>query len=61
MILFLRDKLNELGLKETYIKSYDINTTNFNEDVHDLTNLELSKENLISGDDQYIWVYKIKN
>lgn len=54
LTLFLRDKLNELDLKETHIKSYDINTTSFDGNVHDLTNLELSKENLFSGDNQYI-------
>jgi len=37
--LFLRDKLNEIGLNETIIRSYDINDTQF-----DIVNLELHKE-----------------
>lgn len=54
LTLFLKDKLNEIGLKETYILSYDINTTNFDSTVHDLTNLELSKENLFGGGNDFI-------
>lgn len=54
LTLFLRDKLNEIGLKETYILSYDVNTTNFDSNIYDLTNLELSKENLFSGGNEYI-------
>lgn len=54
LTLFLRDKLNEIGLKETYILSYDVNTTNFDSNVHDLTNLELSKENLFGGGNEFI-------
>jgi predicted O-methyltransferase YrrM len=54
LTLFLRDKLNEIGLRETYIKSYDVNTTSFDNNVHDLTNLELSKENLFGGGNEFI-------
>ena len=54
LTLFLRDKLNELGLKDTYLKSYDVNTTTFDGNLHDLTNLELSKENLFGGGNEFI-------
>lgn len=54
LTLFLRNTLNELGLNETYIKSYDINTTSFNDKTHNLTNLELSKENLFGGGNDFI-------
>jgi tRNA A58 N-methylase Trm61 len=54
LTLFLRDTLNELGLKETYIKSYDVNNTTFDSNVHDLTNLELSKENLFGGGNEFV-------
>lgn len=54
LTLFLRDKLNELGLKETFLKSYDVNTTTFDSNIHDLTNLELSKENLFCGTNQFV-------
>ena len=54
LTLFLRDKLNELGLNDTYIKSYDVNNTNFDANIHDLTNLELSKENLFGGGNEFI-------
>lgn len=45
LILFLRDKLNEIGLEDTLIKSFDINHTYF-----DLPNLEFIKENLFIDD-----------
>lgn len=54
LTLFLRDKLNELGLRETHIKSYDINSTIFDPNIHDLNNLELSKENLFVGGNEFI-------
>ena len=54
LTLFLQDKLNEIGLKETYILSYDVNTTNFDSNIYDLTNLELSKENLFGGGNEFI-------
>lgn len=54
LTLFLRDTLNELGLRETYLKSYDVNNTTFDSNVHDLTNLELSKENLFGGGNEFV-------
>lgn len=54
LTLFLRNKLNELGLKDTYLKSYDVNNTTFDANLHDLTNLELSKENLFGGGNEFI-------
>jgi tRNA A58 N-methylase Trm61 len=54
LTLFLRDKLNELGLKETFIKSFDVNDTIFNPSEFDLTNLELSKDNLFGGGNNFV-------
>jgi predicted O-methyltransferase YrrM len=43
LTLFLRNKLNELGLSNSIIRSYDINSTMF-----DLPNLQTLKDNLFS-------------
>ena len=49
--LFLRDTLNEIGLSDSIIKTYDIyNLSNqFNEE-HDLNNIEFSNENIFNAD-----------
>jgi predicted O-methyltransferase YrrM len=49
LTLFLRDKLNEMGLTDTLIRSYDINTTTFDE----IESIEISKENLFGGGNDY--------
>lgn len=52
LTLFLRDHLNELGLHETPIKSYDTNeTTDFHRSIQKLNNIELLKDNLFPGND----------
>lgn len=53
LTVFMRDTLNELGLNDTYIKSYDINTTQITDAFTDTTNLEILKDNLFSTDNQF--------
>lgn len=54
LTLFLRYKLNELGLNDTIIKTFDINTTTFDSNLHDTTNLEVFKDNLFGSGNDYI-------
>ena len=54
LTLFLREKLNELGFNDTYFKTYDVNDAYLNSDHYDLTNLEILKDNLFIGGNEFI-------
>jgi tRNA A58 N-methylase Trm61 len=56
---FLRDTLNELGLYDTIIKSYDINHNSFHDKLNEMQNLEISSENLFGQGNDYILIKKI--
>jgi predicted O-methyltransferase YrrM len=52
--LFLRDKLNELDLQDTVIRSYDVGTTYFDTNDYDKTNLEILKDNLFTDGNNFV-------
>lgn len=53
---FLRDTLNELGMQDVSIKSYDINHNPYHDKLNEMENLTISSENLFGHGNDYILV-----
>jgi len=58
--LFLREKLNEIGLSDSIIKSFDINPMDsFHMSINEMDNVEILKENIFSDDDYTLIKYDL--
>lgn len=53
---FLRDALNELGMSEVEIRSFDINHNSVHDRLNEMNNITVSNENLFGYGNDYILV-----
>jgi len=55
LTLFLRETLNDIGLSESKIKSFDINSMDsVHTQINSMENIEILKDNLFSGGNDYV-------